>query len=36
MDHDQAAAKYREFADAGLLRAKRGRNAVDWTKLARE
>ena len=34
MDHAQAAAKYREFAQA--LRAKRGRKVVDWTELARE
>jgi len=34
MDDAQAAARYREFADACMFRAKRGRNAVEWTKLA--
>ena len=36
MDDAQAAVRYREFADACLFSAKRGRNAVEWTKLARE
>jgi hypothetical protein len=36
MDHAQIASQYRKSAQTCLLRAKRGKNSVDWTKLARE
>ena len=36
MDHDQIASQYRKSAQTCLLRAKRSKNPVDWTKLARE
>jgi hypothetical protein len=36
MDHAQIASQYRKSAQTCLLRAKRGKNSVDWTKLARK
>jgi hypothetical protein len=36
MDHAQIASQYRKSAQTCLLRAKRGKNSVDWTKLAKE
>jgi hypothetical protein len=36
MDHAQIASQYRKSAQTCLLRAKRGKNSIDWTKLARE
>jgi hypothetical protein len=36
VDHAQVASQYRKSTQACLLRAKRSKNSVDWTKLARK
>jgi hypothetical protein len=36
MDHAQIASQYRKSAQTCLLRAKRSKNPVDWTGLARK
>jgi hypothetical protein len=36
MDHAQIASQYRKSAQTCLLRAKRGKDSVDWAGLARK